>query len=138
MYLFPAAYASVQNIITSVMLDGSVRFAYRFVVLFSILELASLPLFPPFRICLISDFPLTFLQRRTTKSGNHATWRVVHVKIIWYARINVRISEENTYITTCKEWMLLLQLQGCYNNIISCLNFYSSCIKKMVNPDGKK
>ena len=32
--LFPAAYASVQNLVTFIILDGSARFAYRFVVLF--------------------------------------------------------------------------------------------------------
>ena len=34
MLLFPAARASVQNLVTSVILDGSVQFAYHFVVLF--------------------------------------------------------------------------------------------------------
>ena len=28
--------------------------------------------------------------------------------------------KKNTYITTCKRWMLLLKLHRCYNNIISC------------------
>ena len=38
-----------------------------------------------------------------------------------------------------RNWMLLLQLQICYNNIISCLTFYTSCIKKiLVSPDGRK
>ena len=41
-------------------------------------------------------------------------------------------------MTTCKEWMLILQLRRCYNNIISGLNLYSSCIKKMINPVGKR
>ena len=66
--LFPAAYASVHNLAPSV--DGSVRYAYRFVVLFSTFEIASLSLFPPFLPCLISDFPSTILQCRTTKLGN--------------------------------------------------------------------
>ena len=42
------------------------------------------------------------------------------------------------HITACKEWMLLLPLQRCYNNIISCFNLYISCIKKMISPDGRR
>ena len=43
--LLPAAYDSVQNLVTSVILDGSARFVYHFVVLFYTLKIA---LFPPF------------------------------------------------------------------------------------------
>ena len=67
--LFPAAHASVQNLITLVILDGSVRFTYRFVVLFSTLEIASLPLFLPFLTCLILDLPSMFLQLRTEQQS---------------------------------------------------------------------
>ena len=67
--LFSAAYASVQNLVTSVILDGSARFTYRFVVLFSTYEIASFPLFMPSLTCLILDLLSTFLQRQTTKSG---------------------------------------------------------------------
>ena len=75
--LFPAAYTSVQNLVTLVMLDGSAWLAYRFVVFFSTLEIASLSLFPPFLTCLILfDVPST----SNNKVGK-PTWHIVHVHI---------------------------------------------------------
>ena len=81
-----------------------------------------------------------FFQRRTEQQSQETNMaRSAHQKIIWSVRTDKRTDiRRKQYITTCKEWMLILQLQRRYNNIISCLNLYSSCIKKMINPDGRR
>ena len=53
-------------------------------------------------------------------------------------RTNKHMEEKHiiTSFSWFKEWMLLLQFQRCWNNIIFCFKLYNSCIKKMINPDG--
>ena len=139
--LFPAAYTSFQNPVTSVLLEGSARFAYRFVVLFFYSWNSLFFTFPAF-----SDLPhfgSSFDVPSTYTSDNKVekpTWHVVHVHtrnhlVCTNKRTDVR---KKHMITACKEWMLILQMQRRSYNIISCLNLYSSYIKKMINPDGRR
>ena len=133
--LFPAAYTSVQNLVTLVILDGLARFAYRFVVLF-LYSWNSLS----FTFLAFSDLPhldllwRSFNIRQQSQETNMARSACAHQKSSSMHEWTYRYQKK----TTCKEWMLILQLQRRYNNIISCLNLYSFCIKKMINPNDRK
>ena len=120
-------------------LDRSVRFAYHFVVLFLCSRNSLFFSFPTF-----SDLPHFGSSFDVPSMSNNKvrkpTWRVVHV----HTRNHLVRTNKHTdirrkqLITTHKEWMLILQMQRCYNNIISCLNLYSSYIKKIINPIGRR
>ena len=137
--LFPAACTSFQNPVTSVLLEGSARFAHRCVVLFLYSCNSLFSTFPAF-----SDSPhfgSSFDVPSTSDNEvGKPTWRVVHVHtrnhlVCTNKRMDIR---KKRMIGTCKEWMLILQIQRRYYNIISCFNLYSSYIKKMSNPDGRR
>ena len=138
MLLFPAAYVSFQNLVTLVIPDRLMRFTYRFVVLFFTLEVASLSLFWPFLACLISDLPSTFLNVKQNNKVGKPTWRVDRSAFQKSSSTHDQTHgyQKKTH-TTCKRWMLLSKLQRCYNNIIYFL-LYHSCIKKMINPSGRR
>ena len=135
MLLFSAAYASVQSVVTSVILDRSAPFTYHFVVLcfYSLNSLSST--FPTFSDLRHYGSSFEVPSTLNNKVGKQA-WCVVHTRNHLVCTNKCMDIRRKKHITTCKEWMPLLQLKRCYNNIISCLNLYSSCIKKMINPDG--
>ena len=138
--LFPAAYTSFQNPVTSVILEGLVRFAYRFVVLFLYSWNSLFFTFPAFSDSphFGSSFNVPSMYTSDNKVGK-PTWRVLHVHTRNHlVSTNKRTDIRKNMITTCKEWMLILQMQRCSHSVISCLNLYSSYIKKMINLDGRR
>ena len=105
------------------------QFAYHFVVFFHSRNCLSFP-FPAFFYL----FKVASVKQQSQETNMmHSTCQKSTV-VCENKCMDIR---RKTQFDNVRDWMLLSQWQRCYNNIISCLKLYSSCIKKMINPDGK-
>ena len=137
--LFPAVCTSFQNPVTSVLLEGSARFAYRFVVRFLYSWNSLFSTFPAFsdspHFGSSFDIPSMLHVRQRSRETNMTRSACAHHLVCTNKRMDIR---NKRIIRTCKEWMLILQIQRRYYNIITCFNLYSSYIKKMSTPDDRR
>ena len=104
-------------------------------MLFSTLEIASLPLFPPFYLPHFGSFfyiPSTS-NNKVRKPTGHGMYAKNHL-VLTNKRTGYQKKNTSQHVRS-----------GCFfynwkdvTTKISCLNLYSSCIKKVINPDGRR